>query len=579
MSEQILSYAARGWKVFPVYEPVGGVCSCPKGAACDSPAKHPRTEHGHNDASDKAAMVTFWAAKYRGTNWGIVTGAASGFIVVDVDAHAGGTDSLKRLLAEYGPLDQKYFVRTGGGGWHLLFKHPGFYVKTTNSKQKAEPAFGPGIDIKGDGGYIVAPPSGHVSGGVYAWGESLPDEIPDAPEWLKRKLQENTGGAAVTLNEGTDKIPEGGRNNVLTSIAGTNRRRGLDAAEIYALLSVVNERRCEPPLPDGDIRKIAYSVARYSPDDPLCVFPEKTVMDGERPEGVYFVSEFADRVRKLYRAGLPGGVSTGIPSLDWHYTVKLGQFTVVTGIPTHGKTAVLDCILHNLASLHEWKVAVTSIENQPLERHAAQLLSIYMGKPFGKGDVVRMTEAEMDEGLEWLAEHFVFVLPEDGRRTVSGILDCIDWVDSTDFKVQGVVIDPWNELEHRRPANMTETEFVSQSLTRLRGYGRQKEKHMWLVAHPTKLQKDVRTGSYPVPTLYDISGSAHFRNKCDVGLSVWRDVLQEGSATEVHVQKVRFRECGRPGKVELYFDATNGRFTDTRPVYFTETVEEEESKW
>jgi twinkle protein len=78
-----------------------------------------------------------------------------------------------------------------------------------------------------------------------------------------------------------------------------------------------------------------------------------------------------------------------------------------------------------------------------------------------------------------------------------------------------------------------------------------------------------------VPTLYDVSGSSHFYNKADNGLSVWRDVKEEGSATQIHVQKIRFRECGRPGMVELYFDVTSGRFTDVRPVYFSVNETEE----
>jgi hypothetical protein len=528
---------------------------------------------GLKSATADPATITKWWEMWPDANIGLLTGRESGVFVVDVDPRHGGSDTLKALLEKHGQLTEKVYATTGGGGWHIFFKHPGVYVKSRAN------GLGQGVDVKGEGGYVVAAPSLHASGNRYLWfaEKQFDTPMPDAPRWLLSLLSTPEPQPAF-VKEG-EQIADGGRNQTLTSMAGAMRRRGMSEEAMYAALLVENQTRCSPPLDEAEVRKIAHSVGRYAPEDPACVFPEKTTMDGERPEGIFFVPEFADKVRKLYRAGMPGGLSTGIASLDYHYTVKTGQFTVVTGIPTHGKTAVLDCVLHNLAELHGWKVAVTSIENQPLERHAAQLLSLYMGKPFGKGDVQRMSEAEMNEGLEWLAEHFVFVIPEDGRRTVSGILDCIDWIDDTDFKVQGIVIDPWNELEHRRPANMTETEFVSQSLTRLRGYARQKEKHLWLVAHPTKLQKDVRTNSYPVPTLYDISGSAHFRNKCDVGLSVWRDVLNEGSATEVHVQKVRFRECGKPGKVELYFDVTNGRFTDTRPVYFAEAVEEEAEKW
>lgn len=569
--DHALAYAALGFRVFPLHTPgADGRCSCHKDCGRDN-GKHPRTMDGLKSASDNADQIRKWWELWPDANIGILTGRESGIFVVDVDPRHGGSETLKELLEKHGQLTEKVYATTGGGGWHIFFKHPDVYVKSRAN------GLGQGVDVKGEGGYVVTAPSLHASGKQYEWRVSF-EQIPSAPRWLLSLL--STPEPQPTFVKEGEQIADGGRNQTLTSMAGAMRRRGMSEEAIYAALLVENQTRCSPPLEESEVRKIAHSVARYAPEDPVCVFPEKTTMDGERPEGVYFVPDFADRVRKLYRAGMPGGVSTGIPALDWHYTVKTGQFTVVTGIPTHGKTAVLDCVLHNLAELHNWKVAVTSIENQPLERHAAQLLSLYMGKPFGKGDVARMTESEMDEGLEWLAEHFVFVIPEDGRRTVSGILDCIDWVDETDFKVQGIVIDPWNELEHRRPANMTETEFVSQSLTRLRGYARQREKHLWLVAHPTKLQKDVRTNSYPVPTLYDISGSAHFRNKCDVGLSVWRDVLNEGSATEVHVQKVRFRECGKPGKVELYFDVTNGRFTDTRPVYFAEAAEEEaERKW
>jgi twinkle protein len=236
------------------------------------------------------------------------------------------------------------------------------------------------------------------------------------------------------------------------------------------------------------------------------------------------------------------------------------------GMPSHGKSAVLDTILHNLVELHGWKIAITSIENQPLERHAAQLIAIHEGLPFGEGDVPRMDAATMERGLAWLDEHFVFILPDEGGCSVGGILDCVAWTDAQGFVTQGVVIDPWNELEHKRPAGMNETEYVSQSLTRLRRFARMKEKHLWLVAHPTKLQPDVKTGEYPVPNLYHISGSAHFRNKADMGISVWRDMLNESSPTEVYIQKVRFRECGKVGKVELYFNVVSGRF-DERPPH------------
>jgi twinkle protein len=93
----------------------------------------------------------------------------------------------------------------------------------------------------------------------------------------------------------------------------------------------------------------------------------------------------------------------------------------------------------------------------------------------------------------------------------------------------------------------------------IRCFARQHQVHVWLVAHPTKLQKGT-DNQYPVPTAYDIAGSAHWRNKADNILSVWRDVAASDHRVQVHVQKIRFREVGRVGKVELVFDPLTGRF-------------------
>jgi twinkle protein len=99
--------------------------------------------------------------------------------------------------------------------------------------------------------------------------------------------------------------------------------------------------------------------------------------------------------------------------------------------------------------------------------------------------------------------------------------------------------------------NMSETEHVSAMLTKLRRYARMKNIHAWLIAHPTKLHKLEGTNRYPVPTPYDVSGSAHFRNKADNCLSLWWDYENKNYETQIHVQKIRFRECGQLGMVTL----------------------------
>ena len=280
--------------------------------------------------------------------------------------------------------------------------------------------------------------------------------------------------------------------------------------------------------------------------------------------GVYRLTDFRHKVAELYNTGLQPGASTGWAELDQYYRVKKGQLTVLTGIPGHGKSALLDALLVNLAEQHGWKFVICSAENQPLERHAAALMEIVSRKPFSKGPNPRMSPDDAIKAEEWINEHFIFVKPDEISQLTPQQLLRICAEIHKQFPIDGVVIDPWNELEHTRPERMSETEYISHSLSAMRKFARAKNAHVWLVAHPTKLSKDVKTGTYPVPTLYDISGSAHFRNKADFGISVWRDVLNDYAPTDIHIQKVRFREHGRVGKANLLFDKVTGRYNEPK---------------
>jgi len=130
--------------------------------------------------------------------------------------------------------------------------------------------------------------------------------------------------------------------------------------------------------------------------------------------------------------------------------------------------------------------------------------------------------------------------------------------------LRGLIIDPWNEFEHTRPSGQTETEGISQALTQIRRFARNHGVHVWLVAHPQKLYRR-EDGSYPVPTPYDISGSAHWRNKADNCLTVWRDENEPDQPVRLYVQKIRFREVGKVGMVALQFDRVTGRYKDAIP--------------
>lgn len=157
-----LFYISRNWPVFPVYEPDGrGGCSCgnPK---CPNPAKHPRTSHGVLDATTNEARIRAWWTQWPEANIGFATGQQSGAIVLDVDPRHGGDESMSQVEAMGDTPIKTMESLTGGGGRHLFFGHPGTPVKNRIGIL-------PGLDVRGDGGYVLVPPSVHISGREYIW--------------------------------------------------------------------------------------------------------------------------------------------------------------------------------------------------------------------------------------------------------------------------------------------------------------------------------------------------------------------------------------------------------------------------
>lgn len=270
------------------------------------------------------------------------------------------------------------------------------------------------------------------------------------------------------------------------------------------------------------------------------------------------VADFAEDLSALQTHGLKPGLSAGWRSVDEFYTVRPREWTLVTGIPGHGKSTWIDAVMVNTYRQNDWRWAVFSAENWPLERHAATLMSQYHGKPLSE-----FTDKEFVQVSSEIHMGFNFLCPKEEDYTIEHILELASEC-CKDSQVKGIVIDPWNELDHSRPSSMTETEYISRCLTRIRRFARAHEVHVFLVAHPTKLKKN-QQDEYPVPTPYDVSGSAHFRNKADNCICIWRDVEDQQNRTTVYVQKIRFREVGKVGQCQLVYDWRSGRFIDSKP--------------
>lgn len=255
--------------------------------------------------------------------------------------------------------------------------------------------------------------------------------------------------------------------------------------------------------------------------------------------------------------GLPRGNSTGWNALDEFYTVAPGQWTVITGIPGSGKSEFLDALLVNLAESEQWEFALYSPENYPTVTHLIKLVEKHERMPFGDGPSQRMTAEEFRFGALWVGERFFWLEPK--LKTPDELISA-GLTYRAKNKRFGIVLDPWNTLEHQR-GPMSETDYVSFILSEVMKLARASHAHVWLVVHPAKLQRN-RDGSRPVPTPYDISGSAHWYNKADNILTVHREQGENTQCVDVHVQKVRFKNIGHAGVAQLRYDKVTGRYFD-----------------
>jgi hypothetical protein len=241
-----LAYAAHGWSVIPI----------------EVRGKRPRVpwlEFQQRIAT--TAEIEAWYRHRTDDNVGIVTGRVSGIVVIDVDPRHGGEESVRRLQGEEGLFAPTIEAETGGGGRHLYFAHPGIPLPN-------RVGIAPGIDLRGDGGCVVAPPSTHSSGRRYVWAPGCsPGERALAPLphcFLPARRAAAHAGHPLAhwrdlLREG---VEEGRRNDTLASLTGHLLWHGVDAEVALELLLAWNRMRCRPPLPDDEVARVVQSITR-----------------------------------------------------------------------------------------------------------------------------------------------------------------------------------------------------------------------------------------------------------------------------------------------------------------------------
>ena len=268
-------------------------------------------------------------------------------------------------------------------------------------------------------------------------------------------------------------------------------------------------------------------------------------------DGIFEVSDLEDELNNLYEEGLKRGALIGLKNVDDLISWVTGRLCIVTGIPSHGKSEWLDEVIYRLNLIHKWKVAYFSPENHPKEWHISKVISKLTGKSFNKE---YLKKEEFEQSRDYMSDNYFFIDPKD-----SSDLDTI--LDKARFLVKRkgikmLVIDPFNKLEHNMENGLNETQYISKFLDRLTMFAKQNDVLLFLVAHPTKMRKE--NGRFEVPNLYSISGSAHFFNKTDYGISVYRN--DEAGNVEAHIQKVKFKHLGNTGVATLHYNLVNGRY-------------------
>ena len=264
-------------------------------------------------------------------------------------------------------------------------------------------------------------------------------------------------------------------------------------------------------------------------------------------EGLYTIKNYKKEIFDIYEGKIQKPLSTGFKILDTIYKIQPGTFHCVTGVPNHGKSNFIDQIAVNLFNLYKWKFCVFSPEHST-PQHIRRIVEKIIQKPFDIGMNERMNKEDLEKGLKILNDNFFFMENKD-------TIPSIEWILSKarqsvlKFGIKGLIIDPYNEINSSREGNKREDEHIRDVISKCKKFCRTHEVTIWLVAHPSKLPRK-EDGSICVPTMYDVSGSAHWNNMSDVGLVVYRDF--DTKQTRVITRKIR--EQGLYGNIgECYF--------------------------
>jgi twinkle protein len=281
-----------------------------------------------------------------------------------------------------------------------------------------------------------------------------------------------------------------------------------------------------------------------------------------RKGNIEYVKNHRDDVERFWAQGYSkiGNNFSSWKKFSEHFRLIPGTLNLVNGIPTHGKTTFVDAMMIESIVDQKWNWAVFSPENKPYYLHIHPLVEKIIGKPFfGDDNITKISSGELDFAIKKLDEHIAFINPDENNRTIQSIKNLTRELFKT-RRTDGLIIDPFNKVEVLLKKGENYTNYVKRILLELQYFARDNNICLIVVVHPPKLYKDPKTKEYPVPTLYDIDGSAHWYNGSDNAITVYRNFKKQ--YVEIHVQKIKFKPHGKLGRCLMRYDYNNGRYNE-----------------
>lgn len=556
---------------------------------------------------------------FKGTQIACICGAVSGgLICIDFDIKNGDRfQEWQSIVTKAHPeiLSKMVIETSPSGGYHVIYRSS---QKIGNKKLACNPDGMCMIETRGEGGYFCCAPSEGYSfyysdfSQLNTISESDSEFLIDAAIALDESIKtdqpepaQQISGSGITplddYNSKENAVPLLERHGwkVVGIHSGVTylRRPGKDDRSISATWNKVPDRfycfSTSTPFENQKVYKASgvYAVLEHNGDYHAAAKALYAAGYGARVERkpqeqnqqvqsssqvteqkkvtLIDVSGIKARLLNIRDHGYQKGKTTGWKELDQCFSIGKRQFTVITGVPSAGKSEFMDALAINLMMYCNWKFAVFSPENYPAEMHYHKLIEKVKNCSLNK-----MSDEDIDVAIQIINNSFFFLDALEDDLNLENIFEqTLLLIESK--KIDALIIDPWNEIELNRPPNVSESDFIGNNLRKARKFARKYNIHLFIVAHPTKLQKG-KDGKYPIPELWDISGSAHWRNKADNGICVHRDY--EKKCTVIIVQKVKFKYFGRQGEIELYYDENSGRY-NSNPSYGTPTDDPMDKDW